>query len=151
MELEQVASGWAIARAARELVAMGTAADRPDGRLILDEAAGDLEQITGSMVARAAAKGDPAALSIVSRAREAFAFALVQAIALVAPGRIVIGGGVSLIGEELWFRPIRRLVAEHAFSPFRDVEILPAALGEEVVVQGALALARDALANASSP
>jgi glucokinase len=148
MELEQVASGWAIARAARAFVATATAAGRPDGRLLLAEASGDLQRITGSTVARAAAKGDAAAVSIVSRAREAFAFALVQAITLVAPRRIVVGGGVSLIGEELWFGPIRRLVAEQAFPPFRDLEIVPAALGEEVVLHGALSLARDAAASA---
>jgi glucokinase len=149
MELEEVASGWAIVRAAREVVAAGTAADAADGRLILGEAGGDPGRITGSTVALAAGKGDLAANSILSRARQAIAFALVQAIALVAPSRIVIGGGVSLMGEELWFAPIRRLVAERAFRPFRGVEIVPAALGEEVVVHGALALARDALRLAS--
>ncbi len=151
VELEQVASGWAIARSARRLVATDPAAGRADGRLILDEAAGDPGQITGSMVARAAEKGDPAATWILARARLAIAFALVQAIALIAPGRIVIGGGVSLIGEELWFAPIRRLVAGCVFPPFRGVDIVPAALGEEVVVHGALALARDAFRNDPLP
>jgi glucokinase len=144
MELEQVASGWAIARAAKEIIAAGEATDDADGRLILEQAAGDPGRITGSTVAQAAGNGDPAAISILARARHAIAFALVQAIALVAPSRIVIGGGVSLIGEELWFTPIRRLVAARVFPPFRGVDVVPAALGEEVVVHGALALARDA-------
>ena len=39
--------------------------------------------------------------------------------------------------------PLRRKVAEHVFEPFADCfDIVPAALGEEVVVHGALALAR---------
>ena len=64
----------------------------------------------------------------------------------MAPRRIVIGGGVSLIGEEFWFAPIRRLVERGVFPPFRGgFDIVPAALGEEVVVHGALALARDVL------
>jgi glucokinase len=50
---------------------------------------------------------------------------------------------VSLIGEALFFTPLRRFVAERVFRPFADCyEIVPAALGEEVVVHGALALAR---------
>jgi glucokinase len=38
---------------------------------------------------------------------------------------------------------LRKLVAERVFKPFAGCyEIVPAALGEEVVVHGALALAR---------
>lgn len=148
-ELEQVASGWAIARAGRNLVTAATAWS--DGHAILQAAAGDPDRITGSAVALAAARGDGAALAIVSRARRAVAFALVQTIALVAPARIVIGGGVSLIGEELWFAPIRRHVGDRVFPSFHEVDIVPAALGEEVVVHGALALARDAVEKAPLP
>jgi glucokinase len=52
------------------------------------------------------------------------------------------------MGEEVLFKPLRRLVAERVFKPFADCyEIVPAALGEEVVVHGALALARRRLAD----
>jgi glucokinase len=58
----------------------------------------------------------------------------------------VIGGGVALTGEELLFKPLRQFVAERVFKPFADsYDIVPAALGEEVVVHGALALARKQL------
>jgi glucokinase len=68
--------------------------------------------------------------------------AICHVIALLCPRRIVIGGGVSLLGDAL-FVPLRRLVAERVFKPFAGLtEIVPAALGEEVVVHGALALAR---------
>ena len=51
--------------------------------------------------------------------------------------------GVSLMGDKLFFDPLRELVAERVFKPFAGLtEIVPAALGEEVVVHGALALAR---------
>ena len=145
MELEQVASGWALARAGQELAAEALAGDSR-GRFLLDQAGGDPGRITGWLVARAAREGDPGSASILARAHSAVAFALIQAVALVAPRRIVIGGGVSLIGEEFWFAPIRRLVELGAFPPFRGgFDIVPAALGEEVVVHGALALARDVL------
>jgi glucokinase len=76
-------------------------------------------------------------------ALDALAEALCQMIKLLCPRRIVIGGGVSLIGDELFFEPLRRRVAAAAFPPFAGLtDVVPAALGEEVVVHGALALAR---------
>jgi glucokinase len=60
-----------------------------------------------------------------------------------------VGGGVSLAGHELFFEPLRRACQAEVFRPFAGLsEIVPAALGEEVVVHGALALARDAFAGA---
>jgi glucokinase len=57
---------------------------------------------------------------------------------------IVIGGGVSLLGEELFFSPLREEVSRYVFAPLADsYEIVPAALGEEVVVRGALLLAAE--------
>jgi glucokinase len=50
------------------------------------------------------------------------------------------------MGERLLFEPLRKLVAERVFKPFANCyDIVPAALGEEVVVHGALALARGAI------
>jgi glucokinase len=47
------------------------------------------------------------------------------------------------MGERLLFEPLRQLVAERVFKPFAGLtDIVPAALGEEVVIHGALALAR---------
>jgi glucokinase len=143
VELEQVASGWAIASAAQDLARRRIEAREQDW-LVLTKSQGCPDQITASIVAEAAVAGDPDATSILSRARTAVAFALTQAITLLAPQRIVIGGGVSLAAEDVWLNPIRRLVEQDTFAPFRGgFDIVPAALGEEVVVHGALALARD--------
>ena len=150
VELEQAASGWAIAQAGRELAA-GRPPGTSGGPFVQDRPVTGPGPITGLTVAQAARKGDAWALAILDRARRALAFALAQAVALAAPRRIVIGGGASLIGEELWFEPIRRQVDSTVFSPFRGgFDIVPAALGEEVVVHGALALAHDALVHTLS-
>jgi glucokinase len=144
-ELEEVASGWAIARAAQDHARQIQQESAGSWR-VLNRARNDPTHITAELVAGAAKEGDPAAASILARAHAAMAFALVQAITLIAPRRIVMGGGVSLIGEEGWLGPIRHLVERDVFLPFRGgFDITPAALGEEVVVHGALALARDAL------
>lgn len=45
---------------------------------------------------------------------------------------------------DLWLDPIRAELSRLVFPPFRGAfDVVPAALGEQVVVQGALALARD--------
>ena len=57
--------------------------------------------------------------------------------------RLLVELGETQLGEELLFAPLRRLVAERIFQPFAGLtDIVPAALGEEVVVHGAIALAR---------
>jgi glucokinase len=67
--------------------------------------------------------------------------ALANAITLLNPDIVVIGGGVALAGER-FFRPLRAQVARLVFQPFRmKARIVPAALGETVVVVGAALLA----------
>ena len=148
-ELELVASGWAIAAAAKDIVQQKLQRKQTDW-VVLARAGFDPAQITAAMVADAAAAGDGDAAAILDRARLSFAFALTQTIALLAPRRIVIGGGVSLIGENDWFEPIRQITARDVFPPFRgQYDIVPATLGEAVVVHGALAIARNAIATHS--
>ncbi len=141
-ELEHIASGWAIAQRGRETARqLRSHASQPNA--LIDHASGDPEAISAVTVFQAAQNGDPIATAIVARARAAFAFALAQAVTLLAPKRIVIGGGVSLADPNLWLLPLRGEVAERTFPPFRDTfDIVTAALGEEVVVHGALELAR---------
>src|SRR6185312_16208626 len=136
--LEDIASGWSIGAAARSLLSPG---EEPGP---LDEIArGDHSKIDASAVARAAAAGDRRAIAVLSTATRSIGRALAHIVTLLAPRRIILGGGVSLIGEELWFGPIRSTLESRVFPPFRDTyDVVPAQLGEEVVLHGALALAR---------
>jgi glucokinase len=149
VQLEEVASGWGIAREARDET-FGRSSQQSQEWIVLDRSNNDPQEITAKNVAQAAMEGDKRAEAILDRARQSVAFALRQAIALLAPRRIILGGGVSLIGEAHWFKPIRELVKAGVFAPFRgSFDIVPAALGEEVVVYGALALAHDAVVTRS--
>ncbi len=137
--LEDVASGWAIGRAARALLGTG-----PGPGPLEDLSGGDPARVDAALVARAADRGDARALAVLDRAARAMGRALAHVVTLLGPGRIILGGGVSLIGEALWFDPIRATLGSRAFPPFRGTyDVVPAALGEEVVVRGALALADD--------
>jgi glucokinase len=143
--LEDVASGWAITRSARTVVEQVVAERRQDETL-LRLADGNPESVTTRTVAQAASEGDRVALELLDAAADALAQGLGHAVTLLAPRRVILGGGVSLIGETLWLAPIRRRLNQLVFPPFREgLEVVAATLGEEVVVHGALALARAAL------
>jgi glucokinase len=138
LPLESFSSGWGIAAAAL----LAQRESHPAGMSLLAQQG----EITAASVGRAAEQGDPSAQRILDEALQALAEGLCHVIALLCPRRLVLGGGVTLMGEQLFFAPLRRLVAERVFRPFAGLtEIVPAALGEQVVVHGAIALARKRL------
>jgi glucokinase len=146
MKIEDMASGWAIDRFAR------SEADLPgnEGTPLLKLVKGNVEEITAEHVAEAAAQGDRFAKSILARPRAILAHAITQIIVLLCPRRIIVGGGVSLMGQQIFFQPLQSDVGSilsRQFPAFmRCYDIVPAALGEAVVVHGALALTRKRLA-----
>lgn len=109
---------------------------------LLQRCGGDAEQLTAKMVAQAAAEGNEVAREVLAHACQVLGWAIAQVITLVAPEVVVVGGGVSLIGEQFFFSPLRAEVARYVFPPLKDsYRISAAELGETVVVHGALALA----------
>ena len=126
LTVESLASGWGMENTARTLLGNPSA------------------NIKSQDIAERARAGDERCQRVLDVAIDTLAEAIVRIITLLCPRRIVIGGGVSLMGEELLFRPLRQRVAETVFKPFADCyDIVPATLGEEVVVHGALALAKN--------
>jgi glucokinase len=139
--VEYHASGWGIAKFARSWLETDLA--QANQSILPALVNGNAELLTAKHVAEAASRRDECALTILDVSFSTLADAIGDVVTLLCPRRIIIGGGVSLMGETLLFEPLRRMVAERVFEPFRDCyDIVPAALGEEVVVHGALALAR---------
>lgn len=132
--VESVSSGWAIAAAAR--------ADTILAENLSTQFDCSIEQVTAKMVAESASGGNQAALDIFRRAVRTYGWAIAQMITLLSPEVVVVGGGVPLAGEELFFVPLRHAVDRYVFPPLRETcRVVPAVLGEDVVVHGALALA----------
>jgi glucokinase len=112
------------------------------GADLLNRAGGKLDQVTAKIVAQAAGDGNQIAIEVLNHACQVLGWAIAQIITLLSPDVVVIGGGVSQIGEALFFAPLRTEIERYAFPPLlRSYEIAPSQLGEEVVVHGALALA----------
>ena len=133
--LEAVASGTAIARRARERVA------RSVPTLLAELAEGDPERITAKLVAEAASQGDVEAQEILAEAMNYLGIGMANLVNLFNPQLIVIGGGLTNIGEAL-FGPVRRTIDRRAFPvPAQAVRVVRAALGDNVGVLGAAAVA----------
>lgn len=80
-------------------------------------------------------------MSTVAQSAQRLGVAVANAVALLNPDIVVVGGGVSLAGAK-FFGPLRATVRELVFEPFRrNFTIVPAACGEAVVVVGAILLA----------
>ena len=87
-------------------------------------------------------EGNELAREVLAHACAALGWGIAQAITLTSPEVVVVGGGVSLMDESLFLAPLRGEVARYVFPPLAGkYEIRPAALGEAVVVHGALAVA----------
>ncbi len=140
--VESVASGWGIAAQARTRLVDTRTQQQEAADQLLSRCSGDVEQLTGKMVVGAAVQGNPLAAEVFGDAIRSYGWALAQVVTLLAPNVLVIGGGVPQVGETFFFAPLREQVERYVIPPLRGTyNIVPAALGEEVVVHGALALA----------
>jgi glucokinase len=116
---ELLASGTAIARQSSELL----------GREVTSKEAFDL-----------AAQGDPQIAPLIERVYTYIGMGCVSLINLLDPSKIVIGGGVSQVGDPL-FQAVRQYVAAHALNPSgRETLIVPAKLQQDAGLIGAAAL-----------
>ncbi len=158
--LEQLASGWAIGEEGRKLARRCKKSEEfgrthwltglwgePGSLIRLCE--GDPERVDARMVAESARLGNFEGQTVLRSAIIPMATALAHAVTLLAPKRVILGGGVALMGDDLWLDPIRELVEKRVFPPFLGTfDMRTAELGEDVVVHGALALARDLIVTA---
>jgi len=140
--VESLASGWAISNAARTMIRGKDWADSSAAADLLKRCGGDAEQLTTVLLSHAASEGNAIALAAFARSYQTFGWAIAQMITLLAPDVVVVGGGVSCSGEAVFFAPLRKAIDRYVFPPqMGHFAVVPAALGEEVVLYGAIALA----------
>jgi glucokinase len=139
---EAIASGSALGRMARELIAAGKPTGA--GAAILARADGDLAAVTGHHVGDAVAAGDADALELLRVYADNVALGLSALANILDPAIIVISGGLVSLGD-LLFAPLRRAFLVHIEAPEHRpaVPIVPATLGERAGAIGAAALAAD--------
>jgi glucokinase len=133
--LEAVAAGPAISRRARERLM----AEPQAGGNLSELLGGDVEAVTAKHVSQAAEAGDELAQQVLEEAARWLGFSLGCAMALMNPERVVVGGGVAKSGER-YFEAVRAAARANVLTGTR-VDIVPAALGDEAPLWGAVALA----------
>ena len=92
--------------------------------------------ITPYIVAVAAKEGDPVAKQIFRIMGEYIGMGLTSVVNLLNPEKIIIGGGVADAGDIL-LDPIRETIAKRAMTIQKEVEVVPAQLGNTAGVIGA--------------
>lgn len=132
--VEALASGYAIARDARQAIAAGD-------RALLMDAGGPAP--TPREVARAAEAGNETARRIYTEAGTWIGLALANVVCVLNPDAIVVGGGVAA-ARDLLFTPLRAELARRTvvFTPERGgAPVLPSPLGGDAGALGAAAWA----------
>ncbi len=139
---EALASGTALAKAARKRIEAGA------DTTILSFAEGKIEQVTAQTVQSAAEKGDPLANQLILKTAHYFGVGLANLVNIFNPEMIVIGGGLSNMGDRL-LKPAYQVAEERAFKQaYRAVRFVRAALGRNSGVIGAAAFAFDEMKRA---
>lgn len=139
---EQYASGNAVTREARELVA----AESPVARGLINAVRGDPALITGPLVSDLARGGDRACVELLEDAGTWLGVGLANLAAAFDPELFIIGGGVSECGD-LLLEPARNAFRRNLTGRGHRAEarVVSASLGNEAGLIGAADLARDAL------
>ena len=132
---ETLASGTALAREARLRMKQG------GKTAILDYAGGDMDKVTAQVIHTAAKAGDNLAKELIARTGYYIGVGLANLINIFNPELIVIGGGLSNIGDML-LEPAFKVAGERAYKEaYQAVRFAPPELGRNSGVLGAAAFA----------
>ncbi|MSO41111.1 MAG: ROK family protein [Solirubrobacterales bacterium] len=131
--VETMASGMAISR-------KGKAAAEKHPSSALGKALADGTWDGGRTVTDAAQAGDEVARQVVATAGRHLGVALSSLANIFNPGVIVIGGGVSAVGD-LLLQPAREELSSRALKPMNTTPVVVAQAGEDAGMVGAAAMA----------
>lgn len=128
--LEAISSGTSIAKRGREAVATN-----------VETSLKKYDVITSYEVFKEAEAGDEVSKDIINNAMTYLGIGVANAISTFDPEMIIIGGGVSKAGDVV-FDTVKKVVNKRCFKSMAEsCEIVPAGLGSDAGVVGAVALA----------
>ncbi|MFO7975970.1 MAG: ROK family protein, partial [Candidatus Hydrogenedentota bacterium] len=140
--LEAVASRVAIAAEVSALAARG------DAPHILAKCGTALSKIRSGVLAEAVKAGDAMVEDVIRKAAYYVGIAAGNAINLLSPEAVVLGGGLVEAMPELYLEEIKRGIKDHAMpSLHKNVRIVTAKLADDAVVLGAAYMIAERLKN----
>jgi glucokinase len=132
--LEAYTSATAISSRTREGIEKGRQSS------IEEAVGGDLEKITSENVYRQAIGGDPFCQEIMSETAKYLSIGVANILNILNPELVVIGGGVTGAGD-LLFVPLIEGIKERAFPiAMKGVKVIPAGLGNDAGMIGAVGI-----------
>jgi len=134
--LEAISSGPAIATYTVERISAG------EPSVLTAMVGGDLNRITARLVNEAAQAGDALAQQAFHRAGFYLGLGIINLMHILNPAIFILGGSVALHSGDLLWEPMHKAIRERAMSPlyWEHTPVVPAALGDDVGLLGALAL-----------
>jgi len=143
--LETVASGRAIARRAAEGIRNGRS------EVLSGLTHGNADSVTAQDVTLAAGMQDPFAVGLLREAGERIGLAIANAVNLLNPSAVVLGGGL-VSSQPTLIEAIRETLPTHVMPGIRDeMELLVSGLGVDGSALGAVIAATDAVLEAAEP
>jgi glucokinase len=138
--LEAYASRSAMAR---DLVMLANVGQAPTVRA----AAGTkLKAVKSGVIARAVAAGEPAVCAVVDQAAHYLGIGIANCVNLFSPDVVVLGGGLAEKLGGRYVKQVDRSLHRHALeAPARDVRVVPAQLGDDAAIHGAVGALREML------
>ena len=139
--VESLASGLGMEQTLKRRMESLPAGEIPEApRQLLDLCRNDVRRLDARLIAEAARGGNAWALETLDQAARVLGWALAQTTTLLAPDRIVLGGGVCAIGPA-FLEPVSRWWETYLFPPLRGTcQLVNSSLGDAVVLHGALLL-----------
>ena len=137
--LEAFASGTAIAARARDMIAAG---GLPRTARIAEHD----PPLSAKSVQMASEQGEAEATAIITSAGRYLGIGLASLINVFNPQAIVLGGGLTNIGDAILGPAVETARTRSFAQSFMDVRIVEGALGERVAALGAIAVARKRIA-----
>jgi glucokinase len=140
--LETICAGVHIARRARERLENGEAS-------MLSGMVSHADAITAQTVVDAVRQGDSLAMAIWDETCYFLAIGIANMITLLAPEIVIVGGGVAAAGDLLFAQLSERVPHFVSMVPASKINIVPAELGTESGLYGAVAIAHELVSSNS--
>lgn len=102
------------------------------------------EELTPHALCAAVKKKDPVALQVWDEFTSQLSTGLVNAVWLLNPDRIVIGGGIAKAGKVIFDPLWKKMKAQLAASFIKDLKVVPAHFGNDAGIIGSAAVAMEA-------